>query len=47
MSPSGSPVADTETNYTLTSLFTFEKRFVIQPAHCEEALQMLDDPLDS
>jgi nitrate reductase beta subunit len=30
--------------YKLTSLCTFEDRFVIPPAHREEALEMLEDP---
>ncbi len=30
--------------YQLTSLCTFEDRFVIPPAHREEAIQMLEDP---
>jgi nitrate reductase beta subunit len=34
-----------EAIYQLTSLCTFEDRFVIPPMHREEALQMLEDPL--
>jgi nitrate reductase beta subunit len=30
--------------YRLTSLCTFEDRFVIPPTHREEAIQMLEDP---
>ena len=30
--------------YRLTSLCTFEDRFVIPPAQREEALEMLEDP---
>jgi nitrate reductase beta subunit len=30
--------------YRLTSLCTFEERFVIPPMHREEAIQMLEDP---
>jgi nitrate reductase beta subunit len=32
--------------YKLTSLCTFEERFVIPPMHREEALQMMEDPLE-
>jgi nitrate reductase beta subunit len=32
--------------YRLTSLCTFNDRFVIPPAHREEAIQMLEDPLE-
>jgi nitrate reductase beta subunit len=32
--------------YRLTSLCTFEDRFVIPPMHREEAIQMLNDPLE-
>ena len=31
--------------YELTSLCTFDQRFVIPPAHREEAIQMMEDPL--
>jgi nitrate reductase beta subunit len=32
--------------YQLTSLCTFEERFVIPPMHREEAIQMMADPLE-
>jgi nitrate reductase beta subunit len=35
---------EAEAIYRLTSLCTFEDRFVIPPAHREEALQMLEEP---
>jgi nitrate reductase beta subunit len=35
-----------EAIYQLTSLCTFEDRFVIPPMHREEAIQMLEDPLE-
>ncbi len=38
--------AEAEAIYRLTSLCTFEDRFVIPPAHREEAIQMLEDPLE-
>ncbi len=38
-------VEEAEAIYRLTSLCTFEDRFVIPPAHREEAIQMLEDPL--
>jgi nitrate reductase beta subunit len=38
-------VAEAEAIYKLTSLCTFEERFVIPPMHREEAIQMLEDPL--
>ncbi len=37
---------EAEAIYRLTSLCTFEDRFVIPPLHREEALQMLEDPLE-
>ena len=40
-----SSVEEAEAIYQLTSLCTFEDRFVIPPMHREEALQMLEDPL--
>jgi nitrate reductase / nitrite oxidoreductase, beta subunit len=40
-----SSVGEAEAIYQLTSLCTFEDRFVIPPMHREEALQMLEDPL--
>jgi len=36
---------EAEAIYRLTSLCTFEERFVIPPGHRELAIQMLDDPL--
>jgi nitrate reductase beta subunit len=36
--------AEAEEIYRLTSLCTFEDRFVIPPSQREEALEMLDDP---
>ena len=36
---------EAEEIYRLTSLCTFEDRFVIPPGHREEAIQMLEDPL--
>lgn len=41
-----SSVEEAEAIYRLTSLCTFEDRFVIPPMHREEALQMLEDPLE-
>ncbi len=35
-----------EAIYQLTSLCTFEERFVIPPMHREEALEMMQDPLE-
>ncbi|HOK46371.1 MAG TPA: hypothetical protein PLK67_10590, partial [Bryobacteraceae bacterium] len=37
---------EAEAIYRLTSLCTFEERFVIPPMHREEAIQMLEDPLE-
>ena len=37
---------EAEAIYQLTSLCTFEDRFVIPPAHREEAIEMLKDPLE-
>jgi len=41
----GTP-AEAEALYRLTSLCTFEDRFVIPPMYREEAIQMLEDPLE-
>jgi nitrate reductase beta subunit len=41
----GCTVEEAEAIYKLTSLCTFEERFVIPPMHREEALEMLEDPL--
>jgi nitrate reductase beta subunit len=38
--------AEADAIYRLTSLCTFEERFVIPPMHREEALQMLQDPME-
>jgi nitrate reductase beta subunit len=38
--------AEAEAIYKLTSLCTFEERFVIPPMHREEALEMMEDPMD-
>ncbi len=35
---------EAEAIYRLTSLCTFDDRFVIPPMHREEAIQMLEDP---
>jgi nitrate reductase beta subunit len=32
--------------YRLTSLCTFDDRFVIPPAHREQAMEMLTDPME-
>jgi nitrate reductase beta subunit len=37
-------VEEAEAIYKLTSLCTFEDRFVIPPAHREQALEMMEDP---
>ena len=37
---------EAEAIYQLTALCTFEERFVIPPAHREEAIEMLRDPLE-
>jgi nitrate reductase / nitrite oxidoreductase, beta subunit len=37
---------EAEAIYRLTSLCTFDDRFVIPPMHREEAIEMLDDPLE-
>jgi nitrate reductase / nitrite oxidoreductase, beta subunit len=37
---------EAEAIYRLTALCAFDDRFVIPPAHREEAIQMLEDPLD-
>ena len=39
-------VEEAEAIYQLTSLCTFEDRFVIPPMHREEALEMMEDPLE-
>lgn len=38
--------AEADAIYKLTSLCTFDDRFVIPPAHREEAIQMMEDPLE-
>ena len=42
----GSSVEEAEEIYKLTSLCTFNERFVIPPAHREEAIEMMRDPLE-
>ena len=37
--------AEAEAIYKLTSLCTFDERFVIPPMHREQAIEMLEDPL--
>ena len=37
---------EAEAIYRLTSLCTFDDRFVVPPAHREEAIQMLEEPLE-
>ncbi|HXX19349.1 MAG TPA: nitrate reductase subunit beta [Candidatus Acidoferrum sp.] len=39
-------IEEAEAIYHLTSLCTFEDRFVIPPMHREEAIQMMQDPLE-
>ena len=41
-----SSVEEAEGIYKLTSLCTFEERFVIPPAHREEAIEMMKDPME-
>jgi nitrate reductase beta subunit len=36
---------EAEAIYRLTSLCTFDDRFVIPPMHREEAIEMMEDPL--
>jgi nitrate reductase beta subunit len=38
--------AEAEAVYHLTSLCTFEERFVIPPMHREEAIEMMRDPME-
>ena len=40
-------VEEAEAIYRLTSLCTFDDRFVIPPMHREEALEMLEDPQET
>ncbi|MHB0971673.1 MAG: nitrate reductase subunit beta [Thermoanaerobaculia bacterium] len=42
-----SSIEEAEAIYKLTSLCTFEDRFVIPPMHREEALQMLEEPMET
>src|SRR5690606_17194117 len=42
----GSTIEEAEAIYKLTSLARLEDRFVIPPAHREEAVEMMADPLD-
>jgi nitrate reductase beta subunit len=39
-------LAEAEAIYRLTSLCTFDDRFVIPPMHREEALEMMKDPYE-
>jgi len=39
-------IDEAEKIYRLTSIATLEDRFVIPPAHREEAIEMMDDPLE-
>ncbi|MCC7431564.1 nitrate reductase subunit beta, partial [bacterium] len=39
-------VEEAEEIYKLTTLCTFEDRFVIPPSHREEAIEMMKDPLE-
>ncbi|MBI3682657.1 MAG: nitrate reductase subunit beta [Acidobacteria bacterium] len=41
-----SSIEEAEAIYRLTSLCTFEDRFVIPPAHREQAIEMLQDPME-
>ncbi len=41
-----SSVEEAESIYRLTSLCTFDDRFVIPPMHREEAIEMLEDPME-
>ncbi len=43
---SGCSPEEAEEIYHLTALCTFEERFVIPPMHREEAIQMMEDPLE-
>jgi len=36
---------EAEAIYQLTSLCTFDQRFVIPPSHREEAIEMMEDPM--
>ena len=38
---------EAEAIYRLTSLCTFEQRFVIPPMYREEAIEMMQDPLEA
>ena len=38
--------AEADAIYELTALCTFDERFVIPPMHREEAIEMLEDPLE-
>jgi nitrate reductase beta subunit len=40
-----SSIAEAEAIYQLTSLCTFDERFVIPPMHREQAIEMLGDPM--
>jgi len=46
LSQADSSVEEAEAIYQLTSLCTFEDRFVIPPMHREQAIQMMEDPME-
>jgi nitrate reductase beta subunit len=46
LAEAGSSAEEAEAIYRLTSLCTFDDRFVIPPMHREEAIEMLEDPLE-
>ena len=46
LTEAGCSVDEAEAIYNLTSLARLEDRFVIPPAHREEAVEMMEDPLD-
>jgi nitrate reductase / nitrite oxidoreductase, beta subunit len=46
LAEAGCSPEEAEAIYQLTSLCTFEDRFVIPPMHREEALQMMKDPME-
>ncbi len=47
LAEAGSTEAEAEAIYRLTSLALVDERFVIPPMHREEAIEMLDEPLDA
>ncbi|MCL4781741.1 MAG: nitrate reductase subunit beta [Bryobacterales bacterium] len=46
LAEAGSTREEAEAIYRLTSLCTFDERFVIPPMHREEAIEMMEDPLE-